>query len=117
MIRGPAPLKTKSRPCLSILTNSTKKSVWKKLVGTDVYKQVAERIDGAPVLNDYISSRVSESPEDLFFFNTSKLNMYRNASENSKAEIAGAANFCMIESLLRTTMSEESSFLIFSGCL
>ena len=81
------------------------------MVGTDVYKQVAERIDGAPVLNDYISSRVSESPEDLFFqlffFNTSKLNMYRNASENSKAEIAGAANFSMIESLLRTTMSEE----------
>ena len=27
-------------------------------------KQVAERIDDAPVLKDYISSRVSESPEE-----------------------------------------------------
>ena len=32
-----------------------------------VCKQVAERIDDAPVLKDYISSRVSESPEGLFF--------------------------------------------------
>ena len=31
-------------------------------------KQVAERIDDAPVLKDYISSRVSESSEELFFF-------------------------------------------------
>ena len=52
-----------------------------------VCKEVAERIDDAPVLKDYISSRVSESPEELFFFNASELNTYRNASEKSKAEI------------------------------
>ena len=60
-------------------------------------------------MKDYISSRVSESLEELFFFNSSELNTYRNASENSKAEIPGAAYFCKIV-LLRTTMSEESSF-------
>ena len=80
-----------------------------------VCKQVAERIDDAPVLRDYISSRVSESPEELFFFNASELNTYRNASENSKAEIPGAAYLSKIESLLRTTTSEESSFLNFVG--
>lgn len=55
-----------------------------------VCKQVAERIDDAPVLMNYISSRLSESSEELFFFNASELNAYRNASENSKGEIPGA---------------------------
>ena len=65
-----------------------------------VCKQVAERIDDAPVLKDYISSRVSESLEELFFFNASELNTYRNASENSKAEIPGAAYLSKIESFI-----------------
>ena len=65
-----------------------------------VCKQVAERIDDAPVLKDYISSRVSESPEELFFFNASELNTYRNASENSKAGIPGAAYLSKIESFI-----------------
>ena len=53
-----------------------------------------------PVLEDYISSRVNESPEKLFFFNASELNTYRNASENSKAEIPGAAYLSKIESFI-----------------
>jgi len=65
-----------------------------------VCKQVAERIDDAPVLKNYISSRLSESSEELFFFNASELNAYRNASENSKAEIPGAAYFRKIESFI-----------------
>ena len=43
---------------------------------------------------------MSESPEELFFFNASELNTYRNASENSKAEIPGAAYFSKIESFI-----------------
>jgi len=65
-----------------------------------VCKQVTERIDDAPVLKNCISSRLSESSEELFFFNASELNAYRNASENSKAEIPGAACFRMIESFI-----------------
>ena len=34
-----------------------------------VCSQVAERIDDAPVLKEYIKSKVSEPPDELFFFN------------------------------------------------
>ena len=73
---------------------SMEKNAW------HVCEQVAERIDDVPVLNEYIGSRVSESPEELFFFNVSELNMYRNASENSKTEIPGAAYFSKIETFI-----------------
>ena len=33
-----------------------------------LYTYVAERIDDAPVLKDYIKSKVSEFPEELFLF-------------------------------------------------
>ena len=38
-----------------------------------VCSQVAERIDDAPVLKDYIKIKVSEPPEELFFFNSAHL--------------------------------------------
>ena len=54
---------------------------------------VAERIDEAPVLNEYINSRVSELPEELFFFNSTELYTYRSASGNNKMQVPGAAYF------------------------
>ena len=78
-----------------------------------VCRQVAERIVDAPVLKDYISRRVSESPEDLFFFNASELNTYRNASENSKAEIPNAAYFSKIESFIEDHYARGELFFEF----
>ena len=78
-----------------------------------VCKQVAERIDDAPVLKDYISSRVGESSEEVFFFNASELNTYPNASENSKAEIPGAAYFSKIESFIEDHYARGELFFKF----
>ena len=65
-----------------------------------VSKQVAERIDDAPVLKEYINSKLSETPEELFFFNSCELECYGNASENSKSKVPGAAYFRKIENLI-----------------
>ena len=65
-----------------------------------VCKMVAERIDEAPVLNEYINSRVSEPPEELFFFNSTELNTYRNASVNNKMQVPGSAYFTKIEKFI-----------------
>ena len=50
-----------------------------------------------------------------YFFYSSELNTYRNASENSKAEIPGAAYFSKIESFIEDPMSGESFFFNFVG--
>ena len=42
-----------------------------------VCSQVAERIDDAPVLKEYIKSKVSEPPDELFFFDSVYLDNYR----------------------------------------
>lgn len=49
-----------------------------------VCSQVAERIDDHPVLKDYIKSKVSELPEELFFFNSAHLNRYQGESARNK---------------------------------
>lgn len=54
---------------------------------------------------------MSESPEELFFFNASELNTYRNASENSKAEIPGAAYLSKIESFIEDHYVRGELFL------
>ena len=41
--------------------------------------QVAKRIDDAPILKEYIKSKVSEPPDELFFFSSSHLDRYRSA--------------------------------------
>ena len=87
---------------------SMEKNAW------HVCKQVEERIDDVPVLNEYISSMVSESPEELFFFNVSELNMCRNASENSKTEIPGAAYFSKIETFIENHYVRGQLFFEFS---
>ena len=65
-----------------------------------VCKMVTERIDDAPVLNEYINSKVSELPEKLFFFNSTQLNTYRNASVNNKMKVPGSAYFIKIEKFI-----------------
>ena len=57
---------------------------------------------------------MSESPEELFFFNVSELNMYRNASENSKTEIPGAAYFSKIETFIENHYVRGQLFFEFS---
>ena len=52
--------------------------------------QVAERIDDAPILKDYIKSKVGEPPEELLFFSSSHLDGYRSASGRNKMEFPGA---------------------------
>ena len=42
-------------------------NAWKRMLG-GFASQLAERIDGAPVLSDYIHASVSERAEDSFFF-------------------------------------------------
>ena len=53
--------------------------------------QLAERIDGAPVLSDYIHARVSERAEDSFFFNGEYLSEYMKKSVNNRIDMPGSA--------------------------
>ena len=61
--------------------------------------QVSEKID-APILKDYIKSKASEPPEELFFFSSSHLDRYRRASGRNKMEFPGAVYFRKIESFM-----------------
>ncbi len=56
-----------------------------------VTHQLTERIDGAPVLSEFISSVASESPNDTFFFNDSYLADYVSKSKNLRNTVPGAA--------------------------
>ena len=75
--------------------------------------QVAERIDDAPVLKEYIKSKVSEPPDELFFFNSVYLDNYRGASERNKAEVPGAAYFRKIESFVEDHYIRGELFMEF----
>ena len=78
-----------------------------------VCSQVAERIDDAPVLKEYIKSKVSEPPDELFFFNSVYLDSYRGASERNKAEVPGAAYFRKIESFVEDHYIRGELFMEF----
>ena len=56
-----------------------------------VPSQLAERVDGAPVLSDYIHARVSERAEDSFFFNGEYLSAYMKKSVNNRNNTPGSA--------------------------
>ena len=56
-----------------------------------VASQLAERIDGAPVLSDYIHASVSERAEDSFFFNGEYLSEYMKKSVNNRNAMPGSA--------------------------
>ncbi|CAH3040108.1 unnamed protein product, partial [Pocillopora meandrina] len=53
-----------------------------------VCSQVAERIDDAPVLKDYIKSKVSESPDELFFFNSIRKDIRTRAAQERRRQEA-----------------------------
>ncbi|CAH3033710.1 unnamed protein product, partial [Porites lobata] len=78
-----------------------------------VCSQVAERIDDAPVLKDYIKSKVSESPDELFFFNSVYLDNYRGASERNKEQVPGGAYFRKIESFMEDHYIRGELFMEF----
>ena len=78
-----------------------------------VCSQVAERIDDALVLKEYIKSKVSEPPDELFFFNSVYLDNYRGASERNKAEVPGAAYFRKIESFVEDHYIRGELFMEF----
>ena len=48
-----------------------------------VSEKIVERIDDAPVLKEYIHSHLSETSEELFFFNKPYIDSYRDASEKT----------------------------------
>ena len=76
--------------------------------------QVAERIDDARILKDYIKSKVSaEPPEELFFFSSSHLDRYRSASGRNKMEFPGAAYFRKIESFMEDNYIRGELFMEF----
>ena len=75
--------------------------------------QVAKRIDDAPILKDYIKSKVSEPPEKLFFFSSSHLDRYRSASGRNKMEFPGAVYFRNIESFMEDNYIRGELFVEF----
>ena len=62
--------------------------------------QIAERIDDAPVLKEYIHSHLSETSEELFFFNKPYIDSYRDASEKMKDKVSGSSYIQKIESFV-----------------
>ena len=78
-----------------------------------VCKMVSERIDDAPMLSEYINSRVSEPPEEMFFFDSTELNAYRSASVNTKMQLPGAAYFMKIEKFIQDHYVTGEHFMEF----
>ena len=54
-----------------------------------VAEELANRIDGAPVFNEYIHSFVTEKPSDAFFFNRKYLKEFNRKSGNPRKEVPG----------------------------
>lgn len=55
-----------------------------------VSKELVKRIDGAPVLGEYISCKLSEERDQMFFFNKESLDAYQHASGGKKDLVAGS---------------------------
>ena len=75
--------------------------------------QVSEKIDDAPILKDYIKSKVSEPPEELFFFSSSHLDRCRSASGRNKMEFHGELYFRKIESFMEDNYIRGELFVEF----
>ena len=65
-----------------------------------VSEQIAERIDDAHVLKEYIHSHLSETSEELFFFDKPYIDSYRDASEKTKDKVPGSSYIHKIESFV-----------------
>ena len=75
--------------------------------------QVAERIDDASILKEYIKSKVSEPPDELFFSSSSHLDRYRSASGRNKMEFPGVIYFRKIESFMEDNYIRGELFIEF----
>ena len=74
--------------------------------------QVAERIDDAPIHKDYIKSKVSQPPEELFF-SSFYHDGHRSASGRNKMEFPGAGYFRKIESFMEGNEIRGELFMEF----
>ena len=68
-----------------------------------VANELVNRIDGAPVLSEYINCQLSLKPNEMFFFNKEYLVEYQHATtEGKKKKVPGSG---YIEKILK--FSEE----------
>ena len=65
-----------------------------------VSEQIAKQIDDEPVLKEYIHSHLSETSEELFFFNRPYIDSYRDVSEKTKDKVPGSSYIRKIESFV-----------------
>ena len=56
-----------------------------------ISKILVERIDGAAVLGERIKSYLSESHDEMFYFNQKYLTQFNSSSSSSKMAVPGAA--------------------------
>ena len=56
----------------------------------EVAKELVNRIDGAPVLGEYINCQLSEQPKKLFFFNKEGLEAHQHGTAEKKKTIPGS---------------------------
>ena len=73
---------------MNVIKEKTQDNTWY------VEKVIKGRIHDAPVLSEYITSIVSDKPNDLFFFNQKLLHEYsKNNSESAKERVPGSNYF------------------------
>ena len=85
-----------------------------------VSKIIQERIQDAPVLNEYISSFVSDKPNEMFFPNQDLLHeSSQKSSESAKDEVPGANYFKKILDFWKNHYKSGQLFMEFikGGCL
>ena len=68
----------------------------------EVAKEITNRIDGAPVLSEYIRALTAEPISNQRFFNKEELVKYVAASEASKASLPGSAYTRKIFTFMKT---------------
>lgn len=56
----------------------------------EIAKEITNRIDGAPVLGEYIRALTAEPAKNQFFFNKEELSKYTAASQGTKMSLPGA---------------------------
>ena len=78
-----------------------------------VSKIIQERIQDVPVLSDYISSSVSDKPNEMFFPNQDLLHEFLQKSESAKQEIPGANYFKKISDFWKNHYKSGQLFMEF----
>lgn len=75
-----------------------------------VAKELAYRIDGAPVFCEYIHCSATENPSDAFFFNNEYLKHFQKATEGIRKETPG---YFYIMKIMKF-MEEPTELVIFT---